>query len=255
MAPSRLPITTTVATAYSDVGRVWRALPLLLICAALIIIAVKVMEDFVPPRLWSGAILGTVLGLVVNAVQSFCLAPIMIAIHRFIILDEVKPGYVLDPGQPGFLPFFGWLVVVSVLIDLVFSVQEALTAIGLSALTALVPTFVVLIAVLIVLMRLTILFPAIAVGARGASRANAVADSKGHAFSIFLIFLLAQLPMAALSIGVTLMLGRGVMEPGTPAAMVHLVLGGAIQVIVTVLCVAIASRAFQALADRVSLRT
>jgi hypothetical protein len=42
-----------------------------------------------------------------GAVESFCLMPIIIAFHRFIILDEVAPGYVVDPGHPGFMAFFG----------------------------------------------------------------------------------------------------------------------------------------------------
>ncbi len=35
-----------------------------------------------------------------GAVQSFLLTPFMIAVHRFIILDEVTSGYALDPSRP-----------------------------------------------------------------------------------------------------------------------------------------------------------
>src|SRR5439155_2114286 len=52
-----------------------------------------------------------------------------------------------------------------------------------------------LIVVAIVAMRLTILFPAIAVDARGATVANALADTKGHMFEILLVFVLALLPL------------------------------------------------------------
>ena len=65
-----------------------------------------------------------------GAVESFCLTPIIIAFHRFIILDEVAPGYVVDPGHPGFMAFFGWLVALSILRELVVLAQETLTALG-----------------------------------------------------------------------------------------------------------------------------
>jgi uncharacterized membrane-anchored protein len=62
----------------------------------------------------------------------------MIAFHRFIILDEVAPGYVVDPGRPGFMEFFGWLVALSIL--------------------AAIQTPVVLITVIVLSVRLIILF-------------------------------------------------------------------------------------------------
>jgi hypothetical protein len=250
MAPKRLPILRAVSRAYEDVWRVLFALRTLVVCALLIILAVKVAEDFVPMRVWNGPLLGHFLDFVLSAMQSFCLTPIMIAIHRFIILDEVTPSYAVDPGQPSFIAFFSWLVALSLLSDAVLSVQEVLTAIGFSAATAIGPTLMVTIVVTIVSLRLTILFPAVAVGARGAIAANALADSKGHVLTIFLIFLLALLPLAALAVGVTLLLGPGVMIPGTPVAIIRLVVASAIHTTVLTLCVAIASRLFQAIGSR-----
>jgi len=251
MATSGLAITGTVAVAFRDVRRVLLAMPTLAGCALLIILAVNVAEEIVPLRVWSGPILGGILDLLVSAVRSFCLAPFMVAVHRFIILDEVTRGYVLDPSQPRFMSFFGWLLALSVITSLGFSLLELLTAVGLSAMATMVLAVVVLIVALTVSLRLTILFPAIAVDARGATASNALADTKGHVFRIFMIFLLALLPLAAVAIVVTLMLGPE-MRAGTPMAIVQLVTGAIIQTITLPLCLAIASRVFQALADRVS---
>ncbi len=66
-----------------------------------------------------------------------------------------------------------------------------------------------------------------------------------------MIFLLALLPWSAIAIIVTLMLGPGVRDTGTPLAMLSLVVGAVTHAITLTLCVAIASRVFQALADRV----
>jgi hypothetical protein len=245
MATQPLPILRAVGAAYHDVWSTLLAMRTLVLCAVLITLAVKAAEDFMPMRAWSGPGLGNLLSFLLGVAQSFCLTPIMIAVHRFIILEEVTPGYIVDPGQPGFIPFFSWLVVLSIFSTLVFSVQEVLTAIGFSVKTAIGPTLMVLIVLTIVSLRLTILFPAIAVGARGANASNALADSKGRVLYILAIFLLALLPTVAIALGVTFLLGRGQMIPGTRAAMVGLVAGSIIQTTVLILCVAIASRLFQ----------
>jgi hypothetical protein len=252
MATGRLQIIRSVITAYGDVGRILRAMPKVIIFALLLVFAIKVLEDVVPASVWEAPVVGELAGLVVSAAQDFCLTPVLIAIHRFIILNEVTPGYDPNPGAPGFLPFFGWLFALSVMSAFVFSVPELSSAIGLSAAAALVPTFVVLIAALIVSMRLTILFPAIAVGARGASASNALADSKGHAISIALIFLLALLPFVALALGITFLLGPGVRNPTTVAGHIVVVTGAVIHLMIVTFGGAIASRVFRALAHRVT---
>jgi hypothetical protein len=248
---SRLPILSTVTTAYSDVGRALSTMRMLAISALFIILAINVVEDLVPMRVWAGPVLGWVLSFAVDAIRSFCLTPFMMAIHRFILRGEVTRGYAPDPGQPSFMAFFGWLVALSAINTLAFSLQDVWTAVGLPTLAALAVSAVIGVAVAILSLRLSILFPAIAIETRGATAANALADTKGHAFGIFLIFLLAMLPFAAVSIGITLMLGRGIAIPGSPAAIIHLVAGAVIQIVMLALGVAIASRVFEALANRV----
>jgi hypothetical protein len=247
----RLPILSVVTMAYRDVWRVLPRMRTLVVCVLFIILAINVAEDLVPMRVWVGPVLGSLLGFAVDAVRDFCVTPFMIAIHRFILRGEVTRGYAPDPGQPGFMAFFGWLVALSAINTLAFSLLDVWTAVGLPALAALAASAVIGVAVAILSLRLSILFPAIAIEARGATAANALADTKGHAFGIFLIFLLAMLPFAAVSLGITLMLGRGIAIPGTPAAIIHLVAGAVIQIVMLALGVAIASRVFETLADRV----
>jgi hypothetical protein len=248
MATRTLPILRAVALTYEDVWRVLQAL--LTLCALLIILAANVLDDIIPLRVMNGAVLGHFADFAIGAAQSFCLTPIMIAVHRLIILDEVAPGYIVDPSQPSFIAFFSWLVALSLFGAAVFSVQELLTAISFTVSAAMGPTLKVAIVVTIVSIRLTILFPAIATGARGATAANALADSKGHVLTIFLIFLLALLPMVALAVGVTLLLGRGEMVHGSLLALIGLVASTVIHTTVLTLCVAIASRIFQAIGSR-----
>jgi len=174
----------------------------------------------------------------------------MIAIYRFIILDEAA-AYVLDPRRPEFTPLFGWNLVMSTITPLAFLLLEILRAIGVSAIPAVALSLIAYIAMLVASMRLIILFPAIAVDAPGANAPHALADTTGHAFRIFMIFLLALLPLAALVFIVTLMLGPGVRNAGTPAAFVQLAVGTLVQTTITALYVAIASRVYQALGNHV----
>jgi hypothetical protein len=53
---------------------------MLVIFAVLIGLAIKVAEDLFPRRVWGGP-LGSALSLALGAVESFCLTPIMIALH------------------------------------------------------------------------------------------------------------------------------------------------------------------------------
>jgi hypothetical protein len=50
-----------------------RAMPVLFVCAALIALAVDVGAQFLPPRLESAPVFSTLSGIVVDAVQYFCL--------------------------------------------------------------------------------------------------------------------------------------------------------------------------------------
>jgi hypothetical protein len=85
---SRLPIARIVATAYRDLWRVALSLRTLVVCVLLILLAFKVAEDLVPSQILSRAIVGEALSFMMGAAQSLLLTPFMIAIHRFIILDE-----------------------------------------------------------------------------------------------------------------------------------------------------------------------
>jgi hypothetical protein len=252
MTESRTPIFRAATEAYRDAARVFGAMRMLVLCAMLVALAVSVAEDMVPQSIWKTEITASLLAFVLGVAKSFCLTPILIAIHRFIILDEVTQGYRLDLEDPAFLPFFGWLVALSILGSLIFWVQAALTTIGLPLLVVLAVTLAVLLAVLVVWIRLTVLFPALAVRAQGANFESAMADSKGRFFYIFAIFLLALLPMTGLAIGVTLLLGRGANVTGSPTAVIGLVAGAIIQTAITVLSVCIASRLFQSLAKRLA---
>jgi hypothetical protein len=247
MAMTKLPILRPITTGYSDAWSAIRAMPSLAGYGLLIMFAINLLEYIDPAGVVGDAVLGNVLSFAVSAVQSFFLTPIMIAVHRFVILEEVTPRYVLEPGQRAFRAFFGWLLAVSALglvVILIFAPNDLPAGISLGV------VLIAMVVMIVVTTRLSILFPAIAVGAPGASAANAWADSKRHTFGIFLIFLLAILPIL---IGAVLLLfpfASSESSQGAALGLPAMIVMSVVQMFATILCVAIASRLFQALADR-----
>jgi len=255
MQASHLPVWRLVALSYSDVWRALRAMPLLFGCAVFIFLAVHVGEQLLPGRAWSGPVFGTLAGVLENAVQYFCLTPVMIAIHRFIIRGDVTRSYTIDPADRTFLLFFAWTMAISVLLSLAFAFDEALMtygqATGQTPFAALIPFLIALIVVFWLSLRLIVLFPAIAVAAPGAKAGNAIADTKGYDLRLMAIFLLAFIPLIAVAVLITVALGRGIMVHGSALSIVYSMISGVLGTVVEALGVVIASHIYLAIGRKV----
>lgn len=254
MQASHLPVWRLVALSYSDVWRALRAMPLLFGCAILIFLAVHAGAELLPARTWNGPLFGTLAGVLETAVQYFCLTPVMIATHRFIIRGDVTRSYAVNLDRT-FLLFFAWTMTISVLFSLAFAFDEALMAYvkatGQTPFAALIPFLIVLVAVFWLSLRLIVLFPAIAVRAPGARGGNAFADTKGYDFRLIAIFLLAFIPLIALSILVTIALGRGALVRGSALSIVYGAFGTVFATITEALGVVIASHIYLAIGRKV----
>ena len=251
MKKHRLPIVPTLMAAYRDSRRLLFPLRTIVISAFLILLAISVVAEFVPQRFWDQELSGEALGLLQAAVWALLLTPIVIAIHRFVILGEVTPNYNFDIGEPAFRLFFIWLFGLKVFSGLPFTLLGVLQALGFSPLATAIPFAVVLVVVTAVWLRLTILFPAIAVEAPGATARHASIDTKGQALRILAIFLLALIPWISAAIVIVMLLGPGIFATGSAKAMVSLVVGGIAQSAIVCLSTVIASHAFMFLAEQV----
>jgi len=247
----RLPIMPTLVAAYLDLRRLLTAMRALMLSAFLIMLATSVAGDLVPQRLWDQELAGEALGLAQNALEAFLLTPIVIAIHRFVILDKITPNYTVPIGDPVFGIFFGWLLALKVLTGLPIDLLGVLQTLNWSLAASTLVFVVALIAAAGVSLRLTILLPALAVEAPGATLAHALVDTKGQVPRILALFSLALAPWAAATIGGVLLLGRGAMIAGSPLAILSLLMGGVVQTIMLALTAVIASYAFMALGARV----
>ena len=81
----KLPIWSTLGAAYREWRRMLPALRPLVINAFLIVLAISVLDQFIPARLAEQELFGTAITLVEAAIRAFLLAPVLIAVHRFII--------------------------------------------------------------------------------------------------------------------------------------------------------------------------
>jgi hypothetical protein len=93
--------------AYGDSWRVMRAMTRLVITALFILLLFNAAQKVFSVDDGKTTPMSVMLGFVLDIVQSFYLTPFMIAVHRFIILEEVTSGYSLDPRQTTFAQYFG----------------------------------------------------------------------------------------------------------------------------------------------------
>ena len=240
MASGRLPVLRAVRVAYEDVARVLMTMPTLVVIALAIDLVADLMRLLGPP----GGMPMLAFGVVIGLGTTWLLTPFVIAVHRLILVDEVADRYRLDPQDQRFSRFFTWSLVLWVMLALPSIIIRVLMmpmpVISPSAVGSALAVLTIVAAVLS--LRLMVLFPAIAVDAPGATPANAAADMHGCVLDVFLICSLAVLPVMAIDY-----LLAGV-RAQTLAALIVEPLAN---LLVRVLLIVIASRAFQALGDRV----
>ena len=251
MRKRRLPVAPTIIAAYRDLGRLLSAMPALMLSAFVIMLASAAVAELIPQRLWDQQFAGEALGLAQNAVEALLLTPVVIAIHRFVILDKITRNYTLPIGEGVFGVFFGWLFALKVLIGLPMDILGLLETLSRSIWTIILGFAAATIAAAALVLRLLILLPALAVGAPGATASRALADSKGHVLRILAVLVLALVPWFAVGIGGAMVLGRSAMITGTALSILSLAMSGVVESIKLVLAAVIASYAFMALAEQV----
>ena len=238
-----------VVLAYRDLGRVARAMPRLVGAVLVILLTFNLLELVIPRFVFEWPLADFAFG----AARVFLLTPFLIAVHRFIILDEVTPRYMLAPQEKRFLRFFGWTLVPALVLAAGSFIQTLLSAAVLPAKAVSLGAGVALIVGVFVILRLLILFPAIAVDAPGASARNAFADSKGFFWDMFFICLVAMLPLVVLTMLLVVLEYPLELRGSVPALWTVLEVTDktVVELVAFPLYVAIASRIYHALAERV----
>jgi hypothetical protein len=247
----KLPIWPTLGASYREWRRMLPALRPLVINAFLIVLAISVLDQFIPARLADQEPFGTAITLVEAAIRAFLLTPVLIAIHRFIILDEITKTYAVPLGEPAFRRFFAWLFAFEVLAGFPLDFLGVLQNFNVTLAAGTIGFVAALVVAVALMVRLSILPPAIAVEAPGARLASALEDTKGWGLRIFAIFFLAVIPWLAVDLAVFALIGRGAAVMGSVPGLIGLVFGGILQTALLTLMAVIASLLFIALGTHV----
>jgi hypothetical protein len=201
---AKLPVFATVGPVFSDTIRAARAMPVLVIAAA-IVSGAHTFSDWALTSDEAGSA-GNIafIKLAVSVAVTILVAPVLIAISRFVVLNEVTGGYALPLSSARFQRFCAWSVALLLLTELLALITPALGIEG-DAKTA--AEIVLLLVSFAVAVSLTLLFPAIAVDAPGATAPgatlrNSLADLRGAFWRIFAILVLVALPILAVAFSV-----------------------------------------------------
>jgi hypothetical protein len=141
----------------------------------------------------------TIISIGASIVQAVLLAPLAIAVHRFVLLGEQTDRYPLEPKSSRYRRFVGFAILIKILWLIPSTIEGLLPAVrdnnpDLAAGLGII-AFVLDIAVIIIVVRRAILFPAIAIDAPGATWSKARLDTKGSSWRVVFIFVLTALPV------------------------------------------------------------
>jgi hypothetical protein len=192
---------------------------------------------------------GMLLVIVVDAAQALLLTPAAIAVHRFVVLGERAGVYRIEPANRRFRRFFLFAFIVKMMLSA--AVAAILIMSLFSHIAAGLVGYVLFAVVAFLTLRTLILFPAIAVDARGAEWVNAIGDSKGHTWRIFFTVLLVSIPVIVISGSAPMWLG-GVAKATASSLAIMLLIQAASNVLGVIACAALASRLFMAFGDRLA---
>jgi hypothetical protein len=248
MSPSLPSIPQAVGLAYRDLAAVIRDLASLVAIAFVVMVATEVWTALIASTLPMETNAPLLIGFASGLVSTFLLTPYFIAIHRFIILGEAG-SYALTARELRFQLYFTcWAAFSAATAAPLFLMRVLPTGLLLSL------TVIWFIVVMVVGLRLLILFPAIAVDAPGATVTNALSDTKGMTWRIFIISLLGVLPI--MLVGALIHRAGGVAGDQSAFVMVLRLAAAAVASMLQVtLIVVIASRLYQWLGDRLNRAT
>jgi len=254
----------TAEQGWRDALAVFARMPILVAAAFVILLAPHLLRLFFLEAptvgLNRGDLLRALLSnfaiyVLVSAVQAFLLAPVAIAVHRFVLLGEVT-----QTDAIGFSPRVARFFIFAVLFMLLMSAPGTLASIVAVAIGAssIMVSFILTTMVVVIALQALILFPAIAVDAPGARWRNAMADSWPHVIRIFLIMLVTAIPMIGLGLALPDLILRIDFDRVVPSAsgyIVSFLLGVVTALIATfelAAFAAVASRLFAAFANRLN---
>src|SRR5262245_44409293 len=123
MATGWIPVMRTIGTGYGDIWRVVHAMPQLVLIVAAINLVFDLTEWLVVPTSVQESLASF---FAISVVRDLLIMPLLIAVHRFILIDEVTTRYAIEFGRPRFARFFACWVALNVLATAVIAIERQL---------------------------------------------------------------------------------------------------------------------------------
>jgi hypothetical protein len=201
MAEKKPPVIETAVIAWRDAFRVIEVMPVVAGIAFVLslVMSLSIYAINTNPYALVGSPWLPIILIGASIVQAVLLAPLAIAVHRFVLLGEKTNRYPLDPTSSRYLRFVGFAILVKILWQIPSTIESLIPAdSGLAGVVG-IPAFVLVITVVIMVVRRAILFPAIAIDAPGATWSKARLDTKGSSWRVAFVFVLTALPILVIN--------------------------------------------------------
>jgi hypothetical protein len=197
----------------------WRGIPRMMsVAGPAFLLTLMLQAAYQLSRGHSEAIDLAVLFPMHSIAQGLVLTPLAIAVHRYVLLDEVAPRYALDLADARFQRFFGLAIAIMALWWLSIGIwlilghfvfgapmfpggpvtPQAIDNLGRILLVDFVAPLVTAFVLVRVILSIAIIFPAVAIDAPGFGWRQARDDSEGHIGRIFCAFALGFVPVLPL---------------------------------------------------------
>jgi hypothetical protein len=184
-----------------------------------------------------------------DAIRSILILPFEIAIYRLLLLGEATSHYNFAISTSRFQRMFGWTLGLWALVNLPPYLLDAFTSFdGVKVLVTIASAVIII----VVMLRLAILLPAIAVDASGASARNSLADTRGRVWFIFKVSLLPLLPLLLITVLEVAFVSRdnATSDPSSLWTLPRAAFDASLGFMFAVLTTVIASRLFDWIGDR-----
>jgi hypothetical protein len=250
MSARSIDIQAVVRGAFEDAAVSARAMPLVVLDTILLAAVFGIARRVFLTE--ATGLSPLVIGSIEVLLNVLVLAPLSIALYRFVLMGEIAPrlGTVLRSAPLG--AFVRASLVVSGLTLVGYFGGAALgAAFGPPASTMIVLAAFAL--TILISIRLTLLFPAIAVEAPGARWPLAIIDSAGFGWQILFVLALCSIPFLFLGLPLDGLLRE--IAPLRPAGLILALVGAVLEVAWTIVLVIAAARLYRALGQRLKQPT
>lgn len=245
-AISSIPISVILRTVWNDIGEIFTQLCPQFILGFSIVVFLEIIAS--AAVISNNPVFSETFGLL----DRIAVLPFEIAIFRLLILGEPTAGYQFAFESPRFQRMLGWAVALWALGTIPPYLLGAITS--SEAAKAAINIAMIVIAV-VLLVRIVIFLPAIAVDAPGASLGNAIADTRGHAWFVVKAYLAILLPFVLIIVLVSMLAwlggaGAGVSRSGRVTVAAN-VFSAALGFLTLTAATIVSARLFMRIGDRV----